>query len=152
MISFISYQKCPERKWHRLILSHTSSTYYFFSNKRLRVPKVLECVEAILIEDCWGKSSELLVISNLVVGVHFEPTSRDYLALILYSIDSIGQPILFSIVLGLYLNNIFLIRVIHNWRLFFLFPFRLAVEEYGLRVASEGQCVELIDFLLIELV
>lgn len=70
---------------------------------------MLESMQAILVECDGGEPSELLVISNLVVGVHLKRSFRRDLTLVLDGVDSICESVLFSVVFRLYFNHIFLV-------------------------------------------
>jgi hypothetical protein len=85
-------------------------------------------------------AAELLVIAQLVTGSHTEGAHRDKLALLLYGIYCVSQPILLCVVLRLHLYCFFLFRII------LVFSRRLGLclrdgLEYSLRVASEWYAV-----------
>lgn len=89
---------------------------------------------------------------------HLECSFGDNLALYLNCSHCISQPILFSKVLRDNLLNLFILRVlilvylVFNWILLFLITLSLYIYQNGVWIAGKRQSIELISFILIELI
>lgn len=95
--------------------------------------------EAIEAEILGREALELIIVSNFVGWNHPEGPNWNQLAVILDGLDSVSQSIFLQVVLWFDFDHIFFIRVsiLCLFRLL-LFSFRLAVQQYGLRVSGEG--------------
>jgi hypothetical protein len=109
--------------------------------------------EPVQAEIFGGEALELLVVADLVRCGHPEGAHGHELALVLNGVDGVGETILLKVVFGLDFDGVVLVGVdfLAFGRLLLL-ALGLAVEEDGLGVAGEGQSVELVGVVSIELV
>ena len=109
--------------------------------------------EEVVAELSFVYTLELLVVPDFVARNHPEGSQGHQLTLLLDRVDGVGQPILLQIVFGLHFHHFLLIRVhllCFLWLL--LLAFRLAVYQHILRVAGEGEGIELVCVIFVELV
>ena len=109
--------------------------------------------EEVVAELSFVYALELLVVPDFVARNHPEGSQGHELALLLDRVDGVGQPILLQVIFRLHFHHFLLVRVhllCFLWLL--LLALRLAVYQHILRVAREGERIELVCVIFVEFV